>query len=310
MRKRLSSIKDQKDTKETKDAKRSSYYLRSKSKKAETIKITANPMRNSQRMNNRYSSSKKIKIEAVDANNINNNNIKSTNIPVKNISQNHITITSVEIDYTKLLEEDKKKLEEIKEQILIKKKKLEENKKELNEIKEKNDKMKQVLYDKNKQLERIRTEKAKYEELNNGIIAKINEVAQAIEAQRERQIAHLRRREMMMNYLMTMLLGLRQRSELDYPNVDNMSYEELLALEERMGNVNKGLSQEKLDKIPTQKFSRYKFIDDKCIICQYEFQSNEKVKVLPCKHCFHPDCIDEWLKNQKACPYCKTEVKI
>ena len=51
MRKRLSSIKDQKDTKETKDAKRSSYYLRSKSKKAETIKITANPMRNSQRMN-------------------------------------------------------------------------------------------------------------------------------------------------------------------------------------------------------------------------------------------------------------------
>ena len=61
MRKRLSSIKDQKDTKETKDAKRSSYYLRSKSKKAETIKITANPMRNSQRMNNRYSSSKKNK---------------------------------------------------------------------------------------------------------------------------------------------------------------------------------------------------------------------------------------------------------
>ena len=167
-----------------------------------------------------------------------------------------------------------------------------------------------ILYDKNKQLERIRTEKAKYEELNNGIISKINEVAQAIEAQRERQIAHLRRREMMMNYLMTMLLGLRQRSELDYPNVDNMSYEELLALEERMGNVNKGLSQEKLDKIPTQKFSRYKFTDDKCIICQYEFQSNEKVKVLPCKHCFHPDCIDEWLKNQKACPYCKTEVKI
>ena len=54
---------------------------------------------------------------------------------MKNISQNHITITSVEIDYTKLLEEDKKKLEEIKEQILIKKKKLEENKKELNEIK-------------------------------------------------------------------------------------------------------------------------------------------------------------------------------
>lgn len=303
MKKRLSSIKEQPDNK------RSSYYLRSKSKKADTVKIASNPMRNSQRMNNRYSSSKKIKIEAVDSNKI-NDNIKSTNIPAKNTSQNHITITSVEIDYAKLLDEDKKKLDEIKEQIMLKKKKLEENKKALNEIKEKNDKMKQVLYEKNKQLEKIRIEKAKYEELNNGIVTKINEVAQAIEEQRQRQLLNLRRREMMMNYLMSMLLGLRQRSELDYPNVDNMSYEELLALEERMGNVNKGLTQETINKIPTEKFSRYKFIDDKCIICQYEFKSNEKVKVLPCKHCFHPDCIDEWLKNQKACPYCKTEVKL
>ena len=303
MKKRLSSIKEQPDNK------RSSYYLRSKSKKADTVKIASNPMRNSQRMNNRYSSSKKIKIEAVDSNKI-NDNIKSTNIPAKNTSQNHITITSVEIDYTKLLDEDKKKLDEIKEQIMLKKKKLEENKKALNEIKEKNDKMKQVLYEKNKQLEKIRIEKAKYEELNNGIVTKINEVAQAIEEQRQRQLLNLRRREMMMNYLMSMLLGLRQRSELDYPNVDNMSYEELLALEERMGNVNKGLTQETISKIPTEKYSRYKFTDDKCIICQYEFKSNEKVKVLPCKHCFHPDCIDEWLKNQKACPYCKTEVKL
>ena len=303
MKKRLSSIKEQPDNK------RSSYYLRSKSKKADTVKIASNPMRNSQRMNNRYSSSKKIKIEAVDSGKI-NNNIKSTNIPAKNTSQSHITITSVDIDYTKLLDEDKKKLEEIKEQIALKKKKLEENKKELNEIKEKNDKMKQDLYEKNRHLEKIRAEKAKYEELNNGIITKINEVAQAIEEQRQRQLLNLRRREMMMNYLMSMLLGLRQRSELDYPNVDNMSYEELLALEERMGNVNKGLTQETINKIPTEKFSRYKFTDDKCIICQYEFKSNEKVKVLPCKHCFHPDCIDEWLKNQKACPYCKTEVKL
>ena len=114
---------------------------------------------------------------------------------------------------------------------------------------------------------------------------------------------------MMMNYLMTMLMGLRRRDD-DYPNVDNMSYEELLALEERMGNVNRGLPKEKFDKIPVEKFSRYKFIDDKCIICQYEFKTNEMLKVLPCKHCFHPDCIEEWLKNQKACPYCKTEVKI
>ena len=49
MRKRFSSIKD------SNDSKRTSYYLRSKSKKADTVKIASNPMRNSQRMNNRYS---------------------------------------------------------------------------------------------------------------------------------------------------------------------------------------------------------------------------------------------------------------
>ena len=304
MKKKLNSIKD------SQDVKRNSYYLRSKSKKAETIKVNANPLKNSQRINNRYSSTKSIKIEAVDSNKNVNNNIKSTNIPTKNSSQSHIVITSVDVDYSKLLEEDKKKLEEIKEQITLKKKKLEENKKVLNEMKEKNDKMKQTIYEKNKQLDRIKTEKIKYQNLNNEIINKINEVSQDIAQQRQRQLLLLRRREMMMNYLMTMLLGLRRRNDLDYPNVDNMSYEELLALEDRMGNVNRGLPKEKIDKIPKEKFSRYKFIDDKCIICQYEFQPNEIVKVLPCKHCFHPDCIEEWLKNQKVCPYCKGEVKI
>ena len=124
MRRRLSSIKDQTDSKRT------TYYLRNKSKKSDSVKISANPVKNSIRGNNRYSSTKNIKIEAVDVdNNKNNNNIKSTNLPAKNISQNHVTITSIDVDYAKLLEEDKKKLEEIKEQITSKKRKLEEKKK-------------------------------------------------------------------------------------------------------------------------------------------------------------------------------------
>ena len=189
MKKRFSSIKD------SKDVKRGSYYLRSKSKKAETVKLDANPRRNSQRVNDRYSSTKNIKIEAVDANNNkdnNNNNIKSVNIPTKNTSQSHIVITSVDVDYTKLLEEDKKKLEEIKEQITLKKKKLEEKKKELNEIKEKNDKMKQTIYEKNKKLDKIKADKLKYENLNNDITTKINEVTRQIEERRQGQITQLR----------------------------------------------------------------------------------------------------------------------
>ena len=298
MKKRLNSIK------ETTKTKKPTYNYRSKSKKSETMKLNANPLRNSTKLNTRYDTSKNIKIEAIDSNQ--NPNAKSTSISQKNVSQSHILIDCTSIDYNKLLEEDKKKLELIKDQIALKKQKLEENKKNLNEIKEKNDKFKQKLYEKKKALDKIKEEKIKYQNLNNELMNKINEVTQIIEAQR----GLLRRREMMMNYLMTMLLGLRRRSDDDYPNVDNMSYEELLALEERMGNVNKGLSKETIDKIPKEKFSRYKFSDDKCIICQYEFKVNEILKVLPCKHCFHPDCIEEWLKNQKLCPYCKGEIKI
>ena len=116
----------------------------------------------------------------------------------------------------------------------------------------------------------------------------------------------------MMNYLLSMLLNARfaPRSDDEYPNVDNMSYEELLALEERMGSVSKGLSEEKVKKLSREIFCKNKYLEDKCIICQYEFEKGEKIVVLPCRHCFHSECIEEWLKNQKTCPFCKEEIKI
>ena len=301
MKKKLNSI----------DSKKNTSIYRSRSKKNETTRVNVvNPLRNSnQKINSRYSSNKNQQNEL----NSSNKNIilrNSSNKQVKNSSNNnHLVITSIDVNYSKLVEEDQKKIDEIKDKIVAQKKILEDNKKELNEIKEKNDKMKDNIYQKNKELEKIKKEKKDYEKLNNDITAKINEITHTIEEQRQRQINLLRRREIMMNYLMSMIMGLRRREE-DYPNVDNMSYEELLALEERMGNVSKGLTKEQIDKLPKEKFVRNKFSDDKCIICQYEFKSYEKIIVLACKHCFHPDCIEEWLKNQKVCPYCKNEVKV
>ena len=274
--------------------------------KKNSINLKNKSIRSSQKYNSRYSNSK---INQNDTNNKNNNLRNSSSKNVKTTSSSHLVITSIDVNYSKLIEEDQKKLDEIKDRLVRQKQLLEERKKELNEIKEKNEKLKDNIYQKNKELEKIKTEKKNYENLNNNITSKINEITQTIEEQRQRQLNSLRRREIMMHYLMTMLSGIR-RSEEDYPNVDNMSYEELLALEERMGNVSKGLTKEQLDKLPREKFLKSKYIDDKCIICQYEFKNYEKLIVLPCKHCFHPDCIEEWLKNQKVCPYCKEEVKV
>ena len=288
------------------DPKKSYMNYRSSSKKNTEINNNMiNRKASNQKNNTRYESLKN------NQNQQNDNLRNSSNKYIKINSSSKIVITSVNKEtnenYSKLIEEDKKKIDELKDKLVRQKKLLEDRKKELNEIKEKNEKMKENIYRKNKELEKIKKEKAEFGALNENLNNKINEITQVIDQQRERQVNLLQRREMMMNYLMSMIL---RRSENNYPNVDNMSYEELLALEERMGNVKKGLTKEQIEKLPKDKFVKNKFIEDKCIICQYEFKNYEKLIVLACKHCFHPDCISQWLENKTTCPYCKGEIKV
>ena len=92
------------------------------------------------------------------------------------------------------------------------------------------------------------------------------------------------------------------------PNPDKMSYEQLLQLEEEVGSVSKGLTKEKIKKIPEKPFHKALFDDNlDCIICMERFEENEKVKQLLCGHIFHGDCIDKWLSKEKKCPFCKSE---
>lgn len=45
---------------------------------------------------------------------------------------------------------------------------------------------------------------------------------------------------------------------------------------------------------------------DVCAICLEEFCYGNVVKILPCKHVFHVDCLDPWcLKQNASCPICK-----
>ena len=32
------------------------------------------------------------------------------------------------------------------------------------------------------------------------------------------------------------------------------------------------------------------------------------MRLLPCKHRFHPPCVDEWLRNNGTCPNCRFDV--
>ncbi|XP_048595930.1 probable E3 ubiquitin-protein ligase RHG1A isoform X2 [Brassica napus] len=93
-------------------------------------------------------------------------------------------------------------------------------------------------------------------------------------------------------------------------DVDNMSYEELLALEERIGDVCTGVNEETIsNRLKQRKFkSSTKSPQDAepCCICQEEYSEGEDMGALECGHDFHSQCIKEWLKQKNLCPICKT----
>tara|TARA_B110000208_G_scaffold185903_1_gene241761 strand:+ start:2945 stop:3166 length:222 start_codon:yes stop_codon:yes gene_type:complete len=48
----------------------------------------------------------------------------------------------------------------------------------------------------------------------------------------------------------------------------------------------------------------YNTFNEECDICNTGFNSND-IQVGKCRHAFHINCINEWLKRSKTCPYCR-----
>jgi hypothetical protein len=73
-----------------------------------------------------------------------------------------------------------------------------------------------------------------------------------------------------------------------------------------------------IDKNVLKKFRnrQYKFLSDKikelnktCTICLDDYEETSKVKVLPCEHGFHSECITKWLTSENyKCPVCRKEI--
>ncbi|XP_015899193.2 probable E3 ubiquitin-protein ligase ZFP1 isoform X1 [Ziziphus jujuba] len=103
-------------------------------------------------------------------------------------------------------------------------------------------------------------------------------------------------------------------------DIEDMTYEELLALGERIGNVSTGLSEDAIIrqlKLRTY-FSSSTTINleeaewtvkeaEACIICQDEYKNMEKIGTLKCGHEYHAECLKKWLLIKNVCPICKSE---
>ncbi|XP_053085051.1 E3 ubiquitin-protein ligase RNF181 [Pangasianodon hypophthalmus] len=46
----------------------------------------------------------------------------------------------------------------------------------------------------------------------------------------------------------------------------------------------------------------------KCPVCLLEFEEQETVREMPCKHLFHSSCILPWLGKTNSCPLCRLEL--
>ena len=70
------------------------------------------------------------------------------------------------------------------------------------------------------------------------------------------------------------------------------------------------LGEDRTRQLRSRRYKTSRERDTTCAICVEDFQNGERVKELPCKHIFHPICVDEWLNNHSSlCPLCKANIR-
>ena len=77
-----------------------------------------------------------------------------------------------------------------------------------------------------------------------------------------------------------------------------------------MEDVKLVVGADALEKIPICKYEnledKIKKMNISCTVCQNDFNTEDSVRLLPCSHIYHPDCIDDWLKGHSyKCPCCR-----
>ena len=47
-----------------------------------------------------------------------------------------------------------------------------------------------------------------------------------------------------------------------------------------------------------------------CLICLEDYQTDDDLRLMSCKHAYHKECVDRWLQvGRNNCPACRTKVR-
>ncbi|WOH05235.1 hypothetical protein DCAR_0624649 [Daucus carota subsp. sativus] len=88
--------------------------------------------------------------------------------------------------------------------------------------------------------------------------------------------------------------------------------QENLELEEQMGRVDSRLSEETImGHLKVRSYDatseRINEEPDICVICQGEYEKDELIGGLQCRHEYHVECVKKWLQQHNSCPICKAD---
>lgn len=67
------------------------------------------------------------------------------------------------------------------------------------------------------------------------------------------------------------------------------------------------LMEWQIQELPIHKCTEEEAKDEMCVICIIDFEKDDILRKLPCKHKFHTGCIDQWLTRNSKCPICRAE---
>ncbi|KAK6931197.1 Zinc finger, RING-type [Dillenia turbinata] len=139
--------------------------------------------------------------------------------------------------------------------------------------------------------------------ISNDVITKVGEIISELQDKSESQLINL--------YIKITDYSYYFRNEDEY-----RYYMRFRSLEEEEEDEEEDEDEEDDGMIPTKEASiealETKVYDSKenesCTICFEDFLEGEQMKLMPCSHFYHGECIKKWLKRSHFCPICRYEM--
>ncbi|XP_062510132.1 RING finger protein 11-like [Corticium candelabrum] len=107
------------------------------------------------------------------------------------------------------------------------------------------------------------------------------------------------------------LLGPPPPYEVSSPSSGSPRHHVALSEEARIEYVQKIQRFALLQHLPTTAYDVSKETKRReCPICMMDFAIGDQIRLMPCMHIYHRDCVDDWLIRSFTCPTCMEDVDI